>query len=114
MAYDIVITEDAERQLRGFPARQCRFVEDAILARLVHEPTKISQAIKRLRPNPFPEYELRVSDIRVLYNVEDDKVVLLLIGRKVGNKLVVEGQEFHGHKDDPPQPPGSGSSPDAE
>ena len=32
------------------------------------------------------------------YNVEDDTVVILIVGRKVGNKLIVEGEEFHGLK----------------
>ena len=31
--------------------------------------------------------------LRVLYNVEGSEVVLLVVGRKVGNKLIVEGQE---------------------
>ena len=38
---------------------------------------------------------------RALYNVEGSEVVLLVVGRKVGNKLVVKGQEFHGHQDHP-------------
>jgi hypothetical protein len=33
--------------------------------------------------------------------LEDD--LLLLIGVKVGNKLIVEEEEFHGHRSDPPQ-----------
>jgi len=36
-------------------------------------------------------------------NVEGSEVVLLVVGRKVGNKLVVKGQEFHGHQDYPTQ-----------
>ena len=50
------------------------------------------------------EFELRVRDLRVLYNVERDnsEVVLLIVGRKVGNKLIVGGKEFHGHRDNPP------------
>jgi hypothetical protein len=27
--------------------------------------------------------------------------VALIVGRKVGNKLIVEGEEFHGHQDHP-------------
>lgn len=30
----------------------------------------------------------------LLYNVENDKVVILIVGRKAGNKLIVEGEEF--------------------
>jgi mRNA-degrading endonuclease RelE of RelBE toxin-antitoxin system len=60
-----------------------------------------SKAIKRLRPNALPEFELRAGDLRVLYNIEEDEVVVLIVGRKVGNKLIVEGVEFHGHQDHP-------------
>lgn len=74
----------------------------------------LRRAIKRLRPNPLAEYELRVGDLRVLYNVEGSDVVLLVVGRKAGNKLIVEGEEFHGHQDDPAEPAGGGSQGDAE
>ena len=60
-----------------------------------------TRAIKRLRPNPFAQFELRAGDLRVLYNVEGSEVVLLVVGRKVGNKLIVKGQEFYGHQDNP-------------
>ena len=52
--------------------------------------------------------ELRVGDLRVLYNVEGDVVHLVVVGRKVGNKLVVDGKEYHGHQDHPPEPSGNG------
>jgi hypothetical protein len=32
----------------------------------------------------------------------------------VGNKLIVEGEEFHGHQDDSVKPPGNGSEKDTE
>ncbi len=94
------------------PARQQRLLEAAIRARLVHEPTTPTKAVKRLRPNPFAEFELRVSDLRVLYNVEGAEVILLVVGRKVGNKLLVEGVEFHGHQDYPSESAGEQSSGD--
>jgi hypothetical protein len=94
--------------------REQRILEAAIRSRLEHEPTKLTKAIKRLRPNPLAEFELRAGDLRALYNVEGDEVVILIVGRKVGNKLIVEGEEFHGHQDDPVEPPGNGSQKNAE
>ena len=44
--------------------------------------------------------------LRVLYNVEGKEVVILVVGRKVGNKLIVEGEEFYGHQDHPAKPTG--------
>src|SRR5438552_12717304 len=112
MPFKITITEDADRQLRSLPVRDQRILEAAILSRLEHQPTTPTRAIKRLRPNPFAEFELRAGNLRALYNVEGDEVVILIVGRKVGNKLIVKGEEFHGHQDHPAEPPGNGSSKD--
>ena len=114
MPFKITITEDADRQFRSLPVREQRILEAAILSRLEHQPTTTTKAIKRLRPNPWAEFELRAGDLRALYNVEGDEVVVLVVGRKVGNKLIVEGEEFHGHQDHPPKPPANGSGKDAE
>ena len=112
MSFRITITDEAERQLRSLPARAQRVLEAAIQVRLVNQPTTVSRAVKKLRPNPLAEYELRVGDLRVLYNVERSEVVLLIVGRKVGNTLVVDGEEFRGHQDHPPDPAGGGSAGD--
>ncbi len=114
MPFKILITEDGNRQLRSFPVREQRILEAAILSRLEHQPTTPTKAIKRLRPNPLAEFELRLGDMRALYNVEGDEVVILVVGRKVGNKLIVEGEEFYGHQDDSVEPPGDRSQEDVE
>lgn len=114
MAFRITITEDADRQFRSLPVRDQRNLEAAIQSRLLHQPTTPTKAIKRLRPNALAEFELRVGDLRVLYNVEGEEVVILVVGQKIGNKLIVEGEEFHGHQDHPVEPPENGSGKDAE
>jgi mRNA interferase RelE/StbE len=77
MAFRITITADAETQLRALPVRAQRILETAILVRLRDQPTTPTRAIKRLRPNPLADFELRVGDLRVLYNVEEAEVILL-------------------------------------
>ena len=114
MPFKITITEDADRQFRSLPVRNQRILEAAILSRLEYQPTTPTKAIKRLRPNPLAEFELRTGDLRALYNVEGDEVVVLIVGRKVGNKLIVEGKEFHGHQDHSAEPAGNGPEEDAE
>lgn len=106
MAFQITITVEAEDHLRALPIREQRVLETAIVATLTQQPTTPTRAIKRLRPNPLAQFELRTGDLRVLYNVEGSEVVLLVVGRKVGNKLIVKGQEYYGHQDDPAKPPG--------
>src|SRR5260370_41790992 len=104
MHYKIAISEDAVRQFRFLSAGEQRILEAAIQARLEDRPTTPTKAIKRLRENPLAEYELRAGDLRALYNVEREEVVLLIVGRKVGNTLIVEVGEFHGHQDHPVEP----------
>ncbi len=108
MAFRLTITAEAERHLEALATHERRTLEASVIARLLQQPTTPTRAVKRLRPNRLAEYELRAGDLRVLYNVEGDEVVLLVIGRKVGNVLVVAGEEFHAHQDDFTEPPGSG------
>jgi len=112
MPYKITITEDASGQFRALSVRDQRVLEAGILCRLQHQPTTPTRAIKRLRANALAEFELRVGDLRALYNVEGDEVVILLVGRKVGNQLIVEGEEFHAHQDHAVEPPASGPQED--
>ncbi len=114
MAYRITITEDAERQFQTLSARDQRILRAAIVARLQHQPTTPTRAVKRLRPNPAAEYELRAGDLRVLYDVEGDEVVVTVVGLKVGNKLIVAGEDFRGHQNRAPDPPGVGPDEDAD
>src|SRR5437870_4673514 len=104
MPFRITITETADAQFRELPVRDQRILESAILSQLQHQPMTPTKAIKRLRPNPLAEFELRTRDLRALYN----EVVVIIVGRKVGNKLIVEGEEFYGHQDNSVEPPGNG------
>jgi mRNA-degrading endonuclease RelE of RelBE toxin-antitoxin system len=92
----IPITEEAERQLRALSAREQRLVESGIVNRLQDQPARPSKAVKRLRPNPFAAFELRLGNLRALDNVDEanQEVVILLVGQKAGNRLIGEGEEF--------------------
>ncbi|MCY2988409.1 MAG: hypothetical protein NTY19_11170, partial [Planctomycetota bacterium] len=70
MTFLITITDEADTQLRALPVRDQRVIKAAVTARLRDQPTIPTKAIRRLRPNPLAEFELRVRDLRVLYNVE--------------------------------------------
>lgn len=109
MAFRISSTASFTIQLAGLSAFERRIVEDAVRAKLSERPRTSTNAVKQLRPNRFAPFELRIGDLRVLYNVVDEEVVLLALGRKIGGKLFVEGEEFHGHQDYTVEPPGNGS-----
>jgi mRNA-degrading endonuclease RelE of RelBE toxin-antitoxin system len=108
MPFRITITEDAEQQLLMLSAREQRILQAAIASRLLHQPTALSLAIRRLRPNPIAEYELRVGGLRILYDVEGEEVIISVVGKKIGKALFVAGEEFRGHQDCPPEPSGNG------
>jgi mRNA-degrading endonuclease RelE of RelBE toxin-antitoxin system len=57
----------------------------------------LSRNRKSMRPNALAGWELRVGDIRVLYNVveEDEKVEIVAIGVKVRSKLLIDGEEVN-------------------
>jgi mRNA-degrading endonuclease RelE of RelBE toxin-antitoxin system len=96
------MTRKAEALLMNLPAREQRIISDGIAARLRDQPSSLSRAIKLLEPNPLAAYELRLGDLGVLYSVDEEnaEVVIVIIGRKAGNTLIVEGEEFHGHEGD--------------
>ena len=100
MPFLVTMTDDAERQFRALSVREQRILQEAIGVRLVHEPTKESRAIKRLRPNSVAGFELRVGDLRAMYVVDSNnqEVIIGVVGEKRGNKLFVEGREYHDHK----------------
>ena len=114
MPFQGTITADAEAQRRALPARQQRTLEATIITRLQDRPTTPTRAIKRLRPNPFAESELRVGAFVSCDNAAGNEVVLLVVGRKVGNNLIVGGEEFHGHQDNLPESSGHEPVGDAE
>lgn len=101
MPFQIRIRAEAAKQFQALSARDRGVVQQAISVKLAATPDKETKAIKRLRTNPTAEFELRVGDFRVLYDVDatQNLVKIVLIGEKRGNTLFVEGQEFHDHED---------------
>jgi mRNA-degrading endonuclease RelE of RelBE toxin-antitoxin system len=94
--FDIQFSEDAERHLKAFTARDRRLIVEKIEEQLTHQPNTPTRNRKQLRANPLATWELRIQAYRVLYNV-DEKVVTVLvvaIAVKEGNKFIIEGEEF--------------------
>jgi hypothetical protein len=68
--------------------------------RLSADPLAETQNLKTLQPNPLARRELRLfGNYRVLFNVEVDaqEVVIVLVGEKRGDSLIVQGKEFTHH-----------------
>lgn len=94
MTYEIEFSEDSERQLAEFAARDRRTVLDFIETQLSHEPTVPTKNRKLLRPNPIAAWELRIGDFRVFYNVEQQRILVIIVavGRKTHNELTIDGK----------------------
>ena len=96
MAFEIEFSEDAERHIRALIARDRAIILDAVEQQLTHEPMVATRHRKLLRTNPLADWELRVGDYRVFYNVESDRgvVLVLAVGAKGHNVLTIEGKEY--------------------
>ena len=94
MTFEIEFSADSERQLSELAARDRRMLLDSIETHLSHEPTTPTNNRKLLRSNPVAAWELRVADFRVFYNVESDRILVIVValGRKDHNRLTIDGK----------------------
>ena len=83
MAFEVILAPEAATALRNLSVPIRTGVKKALEVHLTHEPTKVSKSrIKRLRGLKQPQYRLRVSDIRVFYDVTETQVQVLAIVTK--------------------------------
>lgn len=86
MPYRIEYSPDAEDHLRTLTARQQATVLEAADRQLQHQPTVETRNRKPMRPNPVAPWELRVGNLRVYYDVDEEPEHVVYI-RAVGVKL---------------------------
>ena len=81
------------RLLRKYDQQQ---ILAAIESQLAHQPTGETRNRKQLRPNQLAEWELRIGEFRVFYDVDVENALVKVeaIGHKQGNKLFVRGEEY--------------------
>ena len=93
MRHEIILAPSAVRELGALRADVRGRVRDAIERHLRHEPTKVSKSrIKRLRGLDRPQYRLRVDEVRVFYDVEEDAVQVLAIVPKAQAEAWLKAQ----------------------
>lgn len=95
MPYRIEYSPDAEDHLRRLTARQRTTVLDSVDEQLTHTPTKETRNRKPMRPNSLAPWELRIGDLRVYYDVDEEPELVLIraVGIKVRN-LVRIGKDI--------------------
>ena len=80
MPYEIIFSPEAAEDLQQLRANIRAEVGAALQQYLRHQPEHVSKSrIKRLRGMAYPQYRLRVDDIRVYYNVGQSIVDVLAI-----------------------------------
>lgn len=83
MRHEIILAPEAVEDLRRLRATTRAAVKDAIETHLRHEPEKVSRSrIKRLRGLDQPQFRLRVDEVRVFYDIVEDRVEILAIVSK--------------------------------
>lgn len=93
--YDIDFTSDAIEDLQSLRKHEQNTVIDGIEQQLRYEPTTETRNRKRMRPNVIAEWELRIGDFRVLYNVDGQVRIVEVqrIGEKRGNAFFFRGRK---------------------
>ncbi len=90
VSYRIEWAYEAEDHFREFAAREQRIIIAAVAQKLAHEPTVRTRHRKPLRPNPVAQWQLRVGDARVYYDVSEqpERVVFVrAVGVKERNRV---------------------------
>jgi len=98
LPYRIVYAEEIRDHLRYLTARQRATVFDEVNQQLTYEPTVETHNRKPLRPNPLTSWELRIGDLRVYYDVEEDpeqQVDIVAIGIKRRNRVSIAGELYN-------------------
>ena len=94
--FQIELTPDAIDDLRLLRKYDQRRVVAEIESQLQDQPDHETRHRKRLRPNQLAEWELRVGDFRVFYDVDSTGALVKIeaVGEKRGNKLIIHGEEY--------------------
>lgn len=84
--------------LRSFTARQQAIIMDGIDEQLMHQPTVETRNRKPMHPNPLAPWELRIGDLRVYYDVEEEPepvVYINAVGTKERNQVRIAGEVYN-------------------
>ena len=95
MAFKILYSPEAVDHLELLPKNSQALVLDEVDAHLAHQPTLPTRKRKLLRPNRIAPWELRLGDLRVFYEVQEEPeavVIVKAVGIKRHNQLWI-GEE---------------------
>lgn len=92
--YDIEYTPQAIAELKYFKKHEQQQILSEIPVQLRYEPTVETRNRKRTKPNSIADWELRIAEFRVFYNVEEQVRIVEIkrVGEKKGNIFLFRGQ----------------------
>jgi len=93
---EVIFSPAAVRQYRRLPAGARSVIRKELRERLaLDDATQENRNRFRLRRlSIHADYELRIEPWRVFYRIDNDHVIVELIGRKTGNILLIGGKVF--------------------
>ena len=81
MRYEVVVAKDAQCQFEKLDGRWRSRLKQEMREHLEHQPRRESKSrIKRLRGLRQPQYRMRVDDMRVFYDVNDEMSRVEVLG----------------------------------
>jgi len=95
--FQIEFTPEAFDDLQILRKYDQQEIVTAIQTQLRYQATRETRNRKRLRPNQLAEWELRIGDFRVFYDVDTNQAMVKIeaVGYKRGSKLFVHGEEYN-------------------
>jgi mRNA-degrading endonuclease RelE of RelBE toxin-antitoxin system len=97
MRFEIAFTRTAADHVRSYRKYEQQIILDAIDQQLAHEPTTETRNRKRLSENELSDWEMRVGDFRIFYDVliEDERgtVKIKAVGHKEHGVLRIGDSE---------------------
>lgn len=97
MAWTVHLKDSVIDDLRSFGKKDGRL--------LLSDPLAETRNMKTLRSNPVAERALRMfGKYRAMFNVDEEteQVIIILVGEKRGNSLIVQEEEFMAHDESDP------------
>ena len=92
MSYQITFARPTKEHLQALSVRDQRIVIKAIAEQLAFQPTVETNNRKLMRPNELASWELRLGNLRIYYDVEEEPepmVQILAIGIKERNQVKI-------------------------
>jgi hypothetical protein len=105
MSWSITLRESVIDDLRWFGKKDGRLLLREAERYLEADPLDVTKNMKTLRPNPIAQRELRLrGKYRALFNVHEEarEVLIVLVGEKQGDSLLVRGEEYTAHHESHP------------